>query len=115
MHAIAQAARYDGKAGYSSDIASIHWRMVETEDLSDAVSAQRASDLRLFSLVTGVVDMTAVKQFHLSQYRDALTGIPQNFLRSVNDMDLTIQSLVARSALNAPADNGLPQVHHLSL
>ena len=107
MHAIAQAVRYDGKAGYSSDIASVHWRMVETGDLSDAVAAQRASDLRLFSLVTGVVDVTAVKQFHLSQYRDALTGVPKNFLRSVNGMDLTIQSLMARSALNAPADNGL--------
>lgn len=107
MHAIAQAARYDGKAGYSSDIASIHWRMVETEDLSAKVATQRASDLRLFSLVTGVVDVAAIKQFHLSQYRDALTVVPKNFLRSVNDMDLTIQSLMARSALNAPADNGL--------
>jgi hypothetical protein len=53
------------------------------------------------------VDVTAVKQFHLSQYRDALTGVPKNFLRSVNDMNLTIQSLMARSALNAPAANGL--------
>ena len=110
MHAIAQEARYDGKAGYSSDIASIHWRVVETENLSDAVAAQRASDLRLFSLVTGVLDVTAVKQFHLSQYRDALTGVPKNFLRSVNDMDFTIQSLMARSALNAPADNRLASI-----
>lgn len=107
MHNAAQISKQNGKSGYSSDIASVYWRMVATDDLSDGVSRQRASDLRLFSLVTGIVDVTAIEQFHLSQYRDALSKIPKTFLRSDKDQDLTIKALMARSALNTTSDNGL--------
>jgi integrase len=107
MHDAAQNSKTKSKSGYASDIASVYWRMVATDELSVGVARQRASDLRLFSLVTGIVDVTAIEQFHLSQYRDALAKVPKNFLRSDKDQDLTIKALMARSELNPPSDNGL--------
>lgn len=107
MHEAAQNSKTNSKPGYTSDIASVYWRMVATDELSEGVARQRASDLRLFSLVTGIVDVTAIEQFHLSQYRDALAKVPKNFLRSDKDQDLTIKALVARSELNPASDNGL--------
>ena len=107
MHDAAQSSEPNSKSGYTSDIASVYWRMVATDGLSDGVARQRASDLRLFSLVTGIVDVTAIEQFHLSQYRDALSKVPKTFLRSDKDQDLTIKALMARSELNAASDIGL--------
>lgn len=107
MHDAARNSKPNSKSGYTTDIASVYWRLVVTDDLSDGVARQRASDLRLFSLVTGIVDVTAIEQFHLSQYRDALSKVPKTFLRSDKDQDLTIKALMARSALNAASDNGL--------
>ena len=78
--------------------------MVATDELSEGVARQHASDLRLFSLVEGIVDVTAIEQFHLSQYRDALAKVPKNFLRSDKDQDLTIKALTrAHGALRCPA------------
>ncbi|WP_371168827.1 hypothetical protein [Aliiroseovarius sp. 2305UL8-7] len=81
--------------------------MAKADDLSEDVAKQRASDLRLFSLATGVVDVTNIKQFHLSLYRNALGKIQKNFLRSAKDADLTIEAVMARANLNKPAENGL--------
>lgn len=105
MQDAAQAAKSDGT--YSSDIASIFWRMAHLERLSKDVTKQRASDLRLFSLVTGIVDVQKIEQHHLSQYRDALGRIPKTFLRSEKDQDLTLKDLMARSELLHDAEVGL--------
>ncbi|MGB0902347.1 hypothetical protein [Halocynthiibacter sp.] len=107
MHDAAQNAGATSRANYSSGIADVYWRMAKTDEFSEDVAKQRASDLRLFSLVTGIVDVTEIRQFHLSLYRDALGKVPKNFLRSAKDADLTISAVMARANLNSPAANGL--------
>jgi integrase len=105
MHDKAKALKSNG--AYTSDIASIFWRLAEVEKFSDDMAKQRASDLRLFSLVTGVVDVRDIEQHHLSKHRDALGQIPKTFQRSDKDQDLTFKDLMARSELLKEADLGL--------
>lgn len=107
MYDTASNAKTSTGEQYTSDIASVYTRFVTVNEIGSGMAAQRASDLRLFSFVTGILDVRDIRQFHLSQYRDALKSIPKNFLRSQKDADLTIDEIMARSRLMDKTEIGL--------
>jgi len=71
MHDAAQNAGATSRANYSSGIADVYWRMAKTDAFSEDVAKQRASDLRLFGLVTGIAGKAQVKWYEFSEIDDA--------------------------------------------
>ena len=86
---------------YLSELPELFHRMAERGALTKDMKKQRTSDLRLFSLITGVTDAIDITQAHLTYWCDTLGKLPKHFLLSSNDMGHTIDVIImiARSLL----------------
>lgn len=58
--------------GYEPDLAQVFFRMAANVSLSDQVLRQRASDLRLFSFITGLTRVDEIRPHHLTYWADTL-------------------------------------------
>lgn len=79
---------------WSTDLAEVFWRFETNAKLSDAVSAQRLSDLSRFMLITGISCATEIKQAHLTHWVDILNKFPVQFMRSTKDTAKTIDQVM---------------------
>lgn len=79
---------------YSSQISHLFCRLAERNALTKDVKTQRASDLRLFSLITGVTDVIDIEQADLTFWYDCLGKIPTHFMKSSKDGGRTFEEIM---------------------
>ncbi|SEL00113.1 hypothetical protein SAMN04488032_109133 [Pacificibacter marinus] len=92
---------------WSNNIAHIFWRSAVDNNMSNDVKKQRGSDIRRFMFITGIANVTDIRQAHLAHWSDSLKKFPKNFLRSSKDAHRTVEEVYLNGKHMAANELGL--------
>ncbi len=92
---------------WSDDIAHLFHRTAVENDMTKDVAKAREADVRRFMFITGITNITEIKQAHLTHWADSLQKFPKSFMRSDKDAHRTIDEVYLNARHVAPNERGL--------